>query len=63
VDSGQLEAAVTILREGLQLAPETTEIYVNLASVYERLKRFDLAEGCLRRVLVLSPKSTEYLLD
>ena len=49
------------MRDGLRLAPESTELYVNLASVYERLKRHDLAEGCLRRALVLSPKSTECL--
>lgn len=61
--AGDFNAAATLLREALRLAPEFPEAHANLALVLERLGQLDDAEASYRQALALAPRAPEILIN
>jgi tetratricopeptide (TPR) repeat protein len=55
-DAGQTDAALQIVKSFLKGTPEDREVYVNLATMYSRLKRWSDAEAALDKADELSTK-------
>ncbi len=55
-DSGQTDAALQIVKSFLKGAPEDREVYINLATMYSRLKRWSDADAALDKADALSTK-------
>jgi tetratricopeptide (TPR) repeat protein len=55
-DSGQTDAALQIVKSFLKGAPEDREVYINLATMYSRLKRWSDADAALDKADALSIK-------
>jgi tetratricopeptide (TPR) repeat protein len=58
-DMGQSEAAIEQTRSLLKGGPEDREVYIALAQIYSRLKRWPDAEQSINKALELSSKSEE----
>ena len=55
-DSGQPDAALQIVKSFLKGVPEDREVYINLATMYSRLKRWPDSEAALDKADALSTK-------
>jgi tetratricopeptide (TPR) repeat protein len=55
-DSGQTEAALQQVKSFLKGTPDDREVYINLATMYSRLKRWSEAEAALDKADELSTK-------
>jgi tetratricopeptide (TPR) repeat protein len=55
-DSGQTDAALQIVKSFLKGTPEDREVYINLATMYSRLKRWTDADAALDKADALSAK-------
>ena len=55
-DAGQTEAALQLVKSFLKGTPEDREVYINLATMYSRLKRWSEAEAALDKAEGLSTK-------
>ena len=58
-DSGQTEAALQQVKSFLKGTAEDREVYINLATIYSRLKRWSEAEAALDKAEELSAKPEE----
>ena len=55
-DSGQPDAALQIVKSFLKGGPEDREVYINLATMYSRMKRWSEADAALDKADALSTK-------
>ena len=55
-DSGQTDAALQLVKSFLKGTPEDREVYINLATMYSRLKRWPDADAALDKADELSTK-------
>lgn len=55
-DANQLEEALKLLSQATQRFPEDADLLYDQAMVADSLKRFDEAEGLLKRVMALQPE-------
>jgi tetratricopeptide (TPR) repeat protein len=55
-DAGQTDAALQIVKSFLKGTPEDREVYINLATMYSRLKRWSEADAALDKADELSTK-------
>jgi len=58
-DSGQADQAVADVRSMLKGTPEDREVYLRLAIIYTRAKRWDDAEGALSKAETLATKTDD----
>jgi tetratricopeptide (TPR) repeat protein len=58
-DSGQPDAALQQVKSLLNGTPEDREVYINLATMYSRLKRWQDADAALDKALQLSTKQED----
>lgn len=55
-DANQLAAALDVLDQGLQTAPDDPDLLYESAMIAERLDRLEVMEGRLRKLIALVPK-------
>lgn len=54
-DAGQGEASYTVLENGVKRFPDSADLLYDFALAAEKLKRFDVMEASLRRVIAQAP--------
>ena len=58
IERGDLDMAVTYLKQGLEVRSKHSDILLNLGTVYAKKKKFAEAEECFKKALELAPKDS-----
>lgn len=59
-ESGQFDAAIAVLNDGLEIDPNDTRLLATLADLYRMESKFQKSEDTLNRLLVLQPDQPIY---
>ncbi|HET57955.1 MAG TPA: tetratricopeptide repeat protein [Deltaproteobacteria bacterium] len=60
-DTGDIDRSEKILRMGLAILPESTDIIYRLGLIYEKRRQFDKAIDLMRDILAIDPENAEAL--
>ncbi|RMF25554.1 MAG: tetratricopeptide repeat protein, partial [Cyanobacteria bacterium J083] len=58
-ETGNVEEAIQLLQQAINLQPEQVNLYINLGKVYQEQKQFTLAENLYREAITLNPDLAE----
>jgi tetratricopeptide (TPR) repeat protein len=57
---GDLEAAIRIWQKGIELEPNSIQMYLNQANIFQKLEQFEAAIQCYQEVIKYSPDHLIY---